>query len=125
MERDDLIVNESYALNNKHSEEEGKVIRKKIYEVTIILAVITAVEIFMGIFFKRNGTFLWETIKLAFVLMTVVKAAYIVLVFMHLQEERKGLKYIVLAPYLMFILYLVFIGIGEGLAIQESHTLFS
>ena len=29
MERDDLIVNDSYALNAHHSEEEGVAIRKK------------------------------------------------------------------------------------------------
>ena len=36
MERDDLIVNDSYALNAHHSEEEGVAIRKKIYMVTVI-----------------------------------------------------------------------------------------
>ena len=40
MERDDLIVNDSYALNAHHSEEEGVAIRKKIYMVTVILSVI-------------------------------------------------------------------------------------
>ena len=28
MERDDLIVNDSYAINNSHTNEEGKAIRK-------------------------------------------------------------------------------------------------
>ena len=53
MERDDLIVNDSYALNAHHSEEEGVAIRKKIYMVTVILSVITAIEVGMlnSIFF--------------------------------------------------------------------------
>lgn len=125
MERDDLIVNDSYSLNAHHSEEEGKVIRKKLYKVTIILTVLTIVEIFMGVFFKRNGTFTWETIKLAFIVLTLVKAAYIVLIFMHLGDERKNLKYVVLLPYALFIMYLIFIGLYEGLAVQINHTLFS
>lgn len=125
MERDDLIVNDSYSLNAHHSEEEGKVIRKKLYKVTIILTALTILEIFMGVFFKRNGTFTWETIKLAFIVLTLVKAAYIVLIFMHLGDERKNLKYVVLLPYALFIMYLIFIGLYEGLAVQTNHTLFS
>jgi cytochrome c oxidase subunit 4 len=123
MERDDLIVNDSYSVNANHSEEAGKGIRKKIYKVTALLTIITIVEIFMGVAFKRNGTFLWESIKLAFVVLTLVKAAYIVLVFMHLGDERKNLKYVVLLPYALFILYLIFIGTTEGLSVLESNTM--
>ncbi|MFM7310313.1 MAG: cytochrome C oxidase subunit IV family protein [Flavobacteriales bacterium] len=122
MERDDLIVNDSYSLNATHSEEDGVKIRKKLYFVTAILTIITVVEIFMGVAFKRNGTFTWETIKLAFVILTLVKAAYIVLVFMHLGDERKNLKYVILLPYALFILYLIFIGTYEGLSVQELNN---
>jgi caa(3)-type oxidase subunit IV len=119
MERDDLIVNDSYALNATHSEEQGKQIRKKLYAVTLLLTAITVVEVFMGVAFKRNGTFTWETIKLAFIVLTLVKAAYIVLVFMHLGDERKNLKYVILLPYALFILYLIFIGLYEGVSMQD------
>jgi cytochrome c oxidase subunit IV len=123
MERDDLIVNDSYSVNASHSEEAGKGIRKKIFKVTAILTLITIVEIFMGVVFKRNGTLMWETIKLSFVILTLIKAAYIVLVFMHLGDERKNLKYVVLLPYALFILYLIFIATSEGLSVLESNTL--
>jgi len=124
MERDDLIVNDSYSLNAKHSEEEGKKIRKKLYMVTGILTLLTVFEIFMGVYFKRNGTFTWETIKLLFIILTLVKAAYIVLIFMHLGDERKNLKYVVLLPYALFILYLIFIGLYEGLSVQHLNNTF-
>ncbi len=124
LERDDLIVNDKYSTDARHSEEEGKVIRKKLYMVTVILTVITIVEIFMGVYFKRNATFTWEAIKLTFILLTLVKAAYIVLIFMHLGEERKNLKYVILLPYALFILYLIFIGIYEGLSVQELNNTF-
>jgi caa(3)-type oxidase subunit IV len=124
MERDDLIVNESYALNAKHSEEAGKQIRKKLYAVTVLLTVITIIEVFMGVAFKRNGTFTWETIKLAFLVLTLVKAAYIVLIFMHLGDERKNLKYVILLPYALFIMYLIFIALYEGVALQGLHNMF-
>jgi cytochrome c oxidase subunit IV len=124
MERDDLIVNDSYSINARHSEEDGKKIRKKLYMVTLLLTAITVVEVFMGVFFKRNGTFAWETIKLGFIVLTLVKAAYIVLVFMHLGDERRNLKYVILLPYALFIMYLIFIGLYEGVSVQELNNSF-
>jgi cytochrome c oxidase subunit IV len=78
----------------------------------------------MGVAFKRNGTFAWETIKMAFLVLTLVKAAYIVLIFMHLGDEKKNLKYVVLLPYALFIMYLIFIGLYEGVAMQEANSVW-
>jgi cytochrome c oxidase subunit 4 len=124
MERDDLIVNDSYSINARHSEEQGKKIRRNVFLVTAILTAITIVEVFLGVAFKRNGTFAWESIKLTFIILTLVKAGYIVLSFMHLGEERRNLKYVVLLPYALFILYLIFIGLYEGVSVQELNTSF-
>jgi caa(3)-type oxidase subunit IV len=124
MERDDLIVNDSYSVNARHSEEEGKKLRKKIYAVTALLTVITIVEVFMGVAFKRNGTSTWEVIKLLFLGLTIFKAAYIVLSFMHLGDERRNLKYVVLLPYALFILYLIFIALTEGLGHHDAFNTF-
>ncbi|NND76906.1 MAG: cytochrome C oxidase subunit IV family protein [Flavobacteriales bacterium] len=114
MERDDLIVNDSYSVAANHDEEHGKAIRKKIWFVTALLTAITVVEVFMGILFKRGDGMLWESVKLAFIIMTLVKAAYIVLVFMHLGDEKRNLKWVILAPYILFIIYLIFICITES-----------
>lgn len=123
MERDDLIVNDSYSINARHSEEAGVKIRKNVWVVTAILTAITIFEVWMGVAFKRNGTFTWETVKLGFIILTMVKAGYIVLSFMHLGEERRNLKYVILLPYAMFILYLIFIGLYEGVSVQELNNL--
>jgi len=115
--RDDLIINDQYSLDAHHDEEAGKKIRKKIYFVTILLSVITAVEIAMGIFFKRDQVTYgidWEVIKWIFIVLTLVKAGYIVLVFMHLGDEQKNLKWTILGPYIIFICYLIFICLTEG-----------
>ncbi|MEY3397705.1 MAG: hypothetical protein RL220_299 [Bacteroidota bacterium] len=122
MERDDLIVNESYALNATHNEEEGAKIRKKIWKVTGLLTLITIVEVWMGVQFKRDGSTMWETIKLGFIVLTLVKAAYIVLSFMHLGDERRNLKWVILLPYALFIMYLIYIGLWEGLSFQEMNN---
>lgn len=124
MERDDLYVNDSYALNAHHSEEEGAKIRKNIWKVTALLTILTTVEVLMGIFFKRAETFTWTTIKWTFIIMTLVKAGYIVMVFMHLGDERSNLKRVVLAPYLVFIIYLIFIAITEGFGHLGLFTTF-
>ena len=124
MERDDLIVNDSYPLNAHHSEEEGVKIRKNIIFVTVLLTVITAVEVAMGVIFKRAETFSWEMIKWTFVTLTLVKAGYIVMSFMHLGEERSVMKKTILIPYLIFIVYLVFIALTEGFGHLYNLTNF-
>jgi len=115
MERDDLIVNESYALNAHHSEEAGKKIRKNILKVTVILTVITIIEVIMGANFQRNDTFTWDMIVTGFIILTLLKAGYIVSVFMHLGEERKNIQRTILIPYIFFMVYMiVLITIIEG-----------
>ncbi len=122
MERDDII---EYSLGAQHSEEEGKKIRKKILKVTLILSVITAVEVLVGVFYSKSnpdvsiGT--WETIKYCYIILTVVKAGYIVMKFMHLGDERKGMKLTVLVPYIIFVLYLIFIAISEAIAVSGAN----
>ena len=116
MERDDII---EYSLDTHHSEEEGVKLRKKIWKVTAILTAITIFEVFCGATIKQDSEY-WTIIKWMFICLTVLKAAYIVLVFMHLGDERKSFKYIVLVPYILFILYLIFIAITESLAVGAA-----
>ncbi len=115
MERDDII---EYSLDAHHGEDAGKKIRKKIFQVTIILSVLTAIEVLVGVFLSKTAvgaeSATWATIKLFYVVLTLIKAGYIVMVFMHLGEERKGFKWIVLAPYALFILYLLYMLIVEA-----------
>jgi len=118
MERDDLI---EYSLPQEgnvglHSEAEGVSIRKKIYKVTALLTIITIVEVCLGAVIKQSSD-IWPVIKWLFIALTVLKAAYIVLVFMHLGDERPWLKYVILIPYFIFILYLIFIALWEATAI--------
>ena len=120
MERDDLI---EYSLHAHHSEEKGKKIRKKIWMVTLLLTIITVVEVFTGAFIKQSS-WVWPFVKWGFIILTVFKASYIVLVFMHLGDEKKSLKYMILIPYFLFILYLIFIALWEALAVGESWATY-
>ena len=118
MERDDLIHDNLYSLSANHDEEHGKAIRKKIWQVTAILTAITIVEVCTGAFIKQYyegvANEFWWIIKWSFIILTVVKAAYIVLVFMHLGDERKNFKWVILGPYILFIAYLIFICLTEA-----------
>ncbi len=119
MERDDLINDHEYSLLANHDEEHGIPIRKKIWKVTIILTAITFAEVFMGATIKQyladgSANPIWPFIRWSFIILTVVKASYIVLVFMHLGDERKNFKWVILGPYIMFILYLIFICLTES-----------
>lgn len=116
MIRDDIY---EYSLDAHHDEETGKKLRKKIWFVTILLTVITIVEVALGAFIKQ-GSGAWPFVKWSFIILTLFKAGYIVLSFMHLGDERKGLKYVILVPYFIFVLYLIFICLWEGLAVGEQ-----
>jgi len=118
MKRDDII---EYSLHNHHSEEEGVQKRKEIYKVTIILAVITIIEVSMGMILQKahylDAQSTWDMIKIIYIGLTVVKAAYIVMVFMHLGDERKPLRWLILTPYLFFLFYLLFFILWEAEAV--------
>jgi cytochrome c oxidase subunit 4 len=123
MERDDII---EYSLHAHHSEEEGVKIRKKIYQVTAWMTIITILEVIVGIYCSRTALmsnedtkWIWESIKIGYIALTLLKAGFIVLIFMHLGDERKNLKWMILAPYIAFVIYLIFIGLYEAIAIGE------
>ena len=89
-----------------------------IWKVFWILLFITAFEVVLGII---KPSFLVDTIFLGtkllnhvFIILTVIKAAYIILEFMHLGHEKKSLKWTILLPAIILIPYLLFIVLTEG-----------
>lgn len=90
---------------------------QKIWGVLILLTIITAIEVVLGIIrpASLDGKFL--TLKLLnwiFIILTIVKAYYIVWDFMHMRDELKSFKYAVVLPLLVFIPYILFIFLTEG-----------
>jgi cytochrome c oxidase subunit IV len=116
MLRDDLI---EYSLHTHHSEEHGKKVRKKIFFVTILLTAITVGEVLLGAFIHQNSSF-WPLVKWTFVALTLLKAGYIVMVFMHLGDEKKWMRNVILVPYFLFVAYLIFIAIWEALEVGSA-----
>ena len=85
---------------------------KKLWTVAGILGIVTAVE-FVIAFTMHHGpskTFL-------FVALTIVKAGYIVLEFMHLKYEVKILFWSILIP-MIFVVWMLVALVYEGVAIS-------
>jgi cytochrome c oxidase subunit 4 len=86
---------------------------RKLWKVAGILGVVTAVE-FVIAFTLPHGpskTFL-------FVALTIVKAGYIVLEFMHLRYEVKILFWSILIP-MIFVVWMLVAFVYEGMAISD------
>lgn len=91
-----------------HDEAAGAAQRKKIWMVFWILFAITALE-FIIAFTVGRGTFR----NVTFIVMTLVKAAYIVGEFMHLRHEVKSLIMTILIP-MLFVVWLIVALLVEG-----------
>ena len=110
-----------YELMALHDEETGKVVRKKLWKVFWIMLIITIAELIIG--FQAADWGLTKTfLKIVFISLTILKAGYIVLSFMHLGDENKPLKFAVLVPFIVFILYLImFVDIFEGTYSKDNR----
>jgi cytochrome c oxidase subunit 4 len=112
----------SYETMAHHSEEEGAVKRKKLWRVFFIMLAITIVELIIG--FQAETWHLSSAIlKVLFIGFTILKAYYIVYAFMHLGDEYKTLKYTILVPFSIFVIYLIFICLTEGAYSMEIRTM--
>jgi cytochrome c oxidase subunit IV len=92
---------------------------KKIWTVFWIMLTITIIELIVG--FKAEDWHLGAMfLKVFFIGLTIAKAYFIVYSFMHLGDENKALRYTIIWPFVMLILYLVFICLVEG-AYSKEH----
>jgi cytochrome c oxidase subunit 4 len=91
---------------------------KRIWKVFVLLSVITTVEVILGIekpaMLYMHDLFQMNYLNWIFIILTIVKAYYIMWAFMHLEGERSSLRWSIVAPLVFLILYLVFILLIEG-----------
>jgi len=90
----------------------------RIWKVFWILLALTTLEVLLGIFKPSilvENTLIGVTLlNHTFILLTLVKAYYIVAIFMHLGDEKNSLKVSIVAPMLVLIPYLLFILLVEA-----------
>ena len=91
---------------------------RHIWIVFWILFFLTAVEVLLGIFkppFMLSSYILGVTLlNMTFIILTIIKAYYIVAVFMHLGDETKSLQLSIVGPMWVLIPYLLFILLSEA-----------
>jgi cytochrome c oxidase subunit 4 len=94
----------------EHHETHGTVFQRIILPF-IWLLLLTAAEFFIALVIKTPENKV--VVDIVFIVMTIVKAFFIVSYFMHLKFERIGLKWSILFP-LLFIVYLLVLMVLEG-----------
>lgn len=90
---------------------------QKIWGVLILLAIVTAVEVILGIIRPEvllNKVLGMKLLNWIFIILTIVKAYYITWDFMHMRDEKPALKHMVVWTGVFLICYLAFILLQEG-----------
>ena len=97
-----------------------------IWKVFTILSIITLVEVFLGILkpdLLFHSNFLWgflpdfaksSSLNWTFLILTLVKAYYIMWYFMHIADEKKMLKWFIVSPLIIYVSYLAALILIEG-----------
>lgn len=105
----DYEADQSRLYNIHHHEDinsvESKSKVKKIWMVTGILSIITIVEVILGLYGHSTGMPKW-LINTFFIVLTMLKAGYIVKVFMHLGDEIKNMILTILIPLTLFFWFI-------------------
>ena len=96
----------THTVTAEHHEEGGGT--KEIWKVTLILSVLTIVELGLGFWMMGMGldSGLRLAVKGTIVILMLAKAFYIVAYFMHLKHEIKNLIMTIVVPLALFIWFI-------------------
>lgn len=104
-------------LTTQNSEKRKRAV-KRIWMVFWILAIVTAIEVLLGIyrpdFLVEHRVWNMKLLNWIFVGLTIVKAYYITWTFMHMEQETASLRRSVVWTIVFYISYLIFILLVEG-----------
>ncbi len=104
-------ADQSALYSGEHQEDknsaESKAKVKKILIVTLILSVVTIVEVAIGLYCYYKPGFPRGIANFFFIALTLFKAGYIVKVFMHLGDELKNMILTILIPLTLFIWFII------------------
>ena len=95
-----------------HNDDGGRAMRKLIWRTFWIMLFITIGEIAIAF-----SSIPHEVLKLIFISLTIVKAYFIVGIFMHVNHERTHLRFTLLLPFAL-IIYFIAMMMAEGNALH-------
>ena len=106
------------ATEHTHNENHGhgehaSMTKKRIWQVFFYLLGITALEFFIALVLVMNGYMGQGMANFIYIVLTLLKAYYIVAYFMHLKFERPTLITSIVVS-LIFIVYLIVLLLTEG-----------
>lgn len=97
----------------------------KIWGIFLFLSIVTIIEVALGIirpdFLIENGFLAMKWLNWIFIFLTLVKAYYITWDFMHMRDEKKGLRRAVVWTLIFLVAYLVLLILIEGDYIYEVY----
>lgn len=96
-----------------HDEEHVTMTKSKIWQVFFYLLGITAIEFFIALYLLPHGILSRGMGNFAYVILTLVKAFYIVAYFMHLKFEKVAFKTGIIISFI-FIIYFIVLLLTEG-----------
>ena len=99
--------------NHEHASEHEGMSKKKIWLVFFYLLGITAIEFFIALYLIPKGLLGHGMGNFIYIVLTLVKAFYIVAYFMHLKFEKFALKTGITVS-LIFIIYFIVLMLIEG-----------
>ncbi|PST84699.1 caa(3)-type oxidase [Pedobacter yulinensis] len=105
---------EHHTHTDGHAHEEHAALSKgKIWQVFGILLVITVIEFIIALWVLPNGYMSQGIGNIIYIVLTLLKAFYIVAYFMHLKYEKLGLQ-LSLTVSFIFIIYFIVLMLIEG-----------
>jgi cytochrome c oxidase subunit 4 len=111
-----IETTKTHHAEGEHEHEHGETMtRGRIWKVFFILLAITCVEFFIALYMVPNKTMgmTYSVANPIYIILTLLKAFYIVAFFMHLKFEKVGLVYAILVP-ILFIVGLILVLTNES-----------
>lgn len=89
------------------TQEEYKHHKSDVWKTTILLSIVTVVEVIFAIWYEKVGIaeYGWSNgpLRAVLVIMSLLKAGYIMAVFMHVKHEKKMFIVSILVPFSLLI----------------------
>ncbi|HVV56170.1 MAG TPA: cytochrome C oxidase subunit IV family protein [Mucilaginibacter sp.] len=101
-----------------HAEEHEGMNKKRIWNVFYVLVVVTSIEFLIALYLVPHGILKVNVANPLYIVLTLVKAFFIVGYFMHLKFERPGLIFAIVIPVLFLI------GLILVLTNESHHWIF-
>jgi cytochrome c oxidase subunit 4 len=116
--------NTQHTVEHAHGEHGETMTKSKIWQVFFYLLAITTLEFIIALYLRPHNLVSHGLANTAYIVLTLVKAFYIVAYFMHLGFEKIALRTTIITVFI-FIIYFIVLMLTEGsyLHIHMSHVI--